>query len=148
MIEARVGLRAHRSRQLANRDRPAPAQAQRLNGLEAAAGARQANDDRDVFPRPRIVQQAGDLARTRHADHRRHGGRCQPGGGGLLAIHHQRHLRLWLLDVPVRIHHAGRLFEDRLDLRGHFHAPACIRSVDLGHEGLQHGWSRRHLGHL
>ena len=52
------------------------------------------------------------------------------------------------LDVPVGIHHAGRLLEDRLDLRRHLRPPGGIGSVDFGHQRLQHGRSRRHLGHL
>ena len=64
-------------------------------------------------------------------------------GRGFFSIHEERHFRMWRLDVPIGIHNAGRLVEDRLHLAGHLHPPSGIRSVDFGDERLQDGRPRR-----
>ena len=148
VIQARVRLRTDGPRHFADGDRSVPGEPQGLHGLEAAGRAWQPHDDRHVFARLRIVEEPDDLSRPGHPDQRRHGGGRQPRGGGLLAVHDERDLRMWRLDVPVGIDHAGGLLEDRLDLCGHLHPTGSVGPVHLGDQRLQHrrsGWHLRHL---
>ena len=63
-------------------------------------------------------------------------------------VGHERGLRLGRFDVPIHVDDAGRLFEDRLHLRGELPPTLVIRPVDFGDEGLQHRRAGRHFGHL
>ena len=64
----------------------------------------------------------------------------------LFLVYHEFHLRLIGLDIPIRVHHAGRGMKNINDLLRQLQTVFLGRPVNFSHQCLQHGRARRHFG--
>ena len=111
------------------------------------AGQRQLEDDVHVLLLARDVQQIHRLAADGHPQ--RLGNRLGADAvqRGLFLVDDEAHLRLVGFDIPVGVHHAGRVVENINDLLRQREPVLFGRPVNFGHERLQHRRAGRHFGH-
>jgi hypothetical protein len=60
----------------------------------------------------------------------------------------ESHLSLRVFDRPVDIDYARRTIHRLPNFPREIDLALIVRTVNLGHERLEHGRTRRHLGHL
>ncbi len=113
----------------------------------APAGERQLQDDIHVLFLARDVQQIHRLAA--HGDFQRLRNRLRADAvqRRLFLVYHEFDLRLVGLDIPVRVHDAGRVVENINDLLRQLQTVLLGRPVNFSDQGLQHRRAGRHFGH-
>ncbi len=138
---AQLGERNHRPggrghRQLAE---PAELAAQRQRHLQV---------DEHRLDRAVALHVAEDEAAHRHLELAVDGLDRHAAPAGLFAVDHEAPGAERHLQVAVDVDGDLGALEQRLDVGGHLAAGRVIGAVDLGHHGLQHRRSGRHLDHL
>src|SRR6516162_4209892 len=112
-----------------------------------AQGAGKLQDDVYVLLLVGHMEQIHGITTNCETERLGNGFRAYSVQGGLFLVDDKAHLRLVGLDIPVHVHHAWRLFEDRNDFLGQG-KPCFLRgAVNFGDKSLQYRRTGWHLGY-